>query len=190
MPHKSDKMEALGRENGWKTQIVTNLEEYEKSGDVNDIFWTLYCIREHDMERKESLSVTWHGDLQVSCSYKWGEYKLHPARKAPVIALITGQPDPAKYLEKMTKEEAYEEIKKELPFNIESSAFEILVAVVGLNVTWVRNGNERTESVPKASNLGKEHFRVKTTNAGKRVLEWANSTGFNACYIDDIVSVS
>lgn len=190
MSHKSEAMETLGRENGWKTQVVTNLEEYERTGEVNDIFWTLYCLREHEHERKESLSVTWHGDLQVASSYKWGDYTLHPARKAPVLALIKGQPDPNKYTESRTQEEVYEEIKKELPFNIESSAFDILMAVIGLNVTWVRNGIERTESVPQTSNVGKSHFRVKTTSAGRRVLEWANSTGFKACYIDDIVSVS
>ena len=189
--HKSEEMEILAKENGWETQLDIDTSKFEQTLELSDMVWTLYAKRGE--KKVETLKVSWTGDLQSECFYKFGDYVLRPVRKAPVIALLTGQPKLEKYCrEKDNSEKTREEriADRELPFDNDSSAFDILVNVVGKNITWIdRFGIEHTESAPKESNLRKPYFRVKTTQAGKRVLEWANTSGFHACYVTDIVSV-
>ena len=189
--HKSEEMEILAKENGWQTQLDIDISKFEQTLELSDMVWTLYAKRGE--KKIETLKVSWTGDLQSECSYRFGDYTLNPVRKAPVIALITGQPKIEKYhRDKDNSEKTREEriADRELEFDNDSSAFDILVNVVGKNVTWIdRFGVEHTEGVPKESNLRKPYFRVKTTKAEKRVLEWANTSGFHACYVTDIVSV-
>lgn len=190
--HKSEEMQILAEENGWKTKIEINLEKFEHTGNLEDMVWTLYAMRGE--KKIETIKVVWTGNLQTECAYKYGDYILRPVRKAPVVALLKGTPNPDKYCKnKNSGPVSYEDAtrNRELPFDNDSPAFDILVAVANKNVSWMRPGSEivHTENVPNKSNLGKAHFRVKTTKAGKRVLEWANSTGFCACYVEDIISV-
>lgn len=198
MAHKSEEMSQLAEKNGWRTSVKTDMSGFEETGDINDILWIMYAIRGDD-DKQETLRVEWEGDLQVWALYKYGDYKLTPARKAPVVKLIEGQPDPKKF-----KKEAPPEEKKKLtaedklavrqiPWeNDDSPAFDILVGVIDKTITWISplTGEEKSEFCPKESNLRKAHFKVKTTSAGKRVLEWANSTGFKACYINQIIDVT
>jgi hypothetical protein len=158
--------------------------------------WTLYALRGDDQQ--ESLIVSWGGDLQIAASYRYGDYSLMPARKAPVIKLLTGEPDPKKFKraepeEKKTLTVEDKLAMRQIPWeDDESPAFDILVGVVDKTITWISplTGEEKSEFCPKESNLRKAHFKVKTTSAGKRVLEWANSTGFKACYINSIIDVT
>lgn len=196
--HKSEDMELIAKENGWQTQTQTNIQEYEETGNVDDIVWMLYAIRGEE-DKREVLRVIWQGDLQTGAFYKYGDYELRPARKAPVLKLITGQPDPKKFKRETPPEEkkkltAEEKLAvRQIPWeDDESPAFDILIGVIDKTITWISplTGEERSEFCPKESNLRKSHFKVKTTSAGKRVLEWANSTGFKACYITNIIDVT
>ncbi|AEL97983.1 hypothetical protein CL65_gp075 [Mycobacterium phage Patience] len=192
--HKSEEMAAHAEKYGWRTAVRTDLEHYEETGNVEDIKWILFAIRGEE-DKQEILKVRWWGDLQESAFYKYGDYSLRPARKAPVLKLIEGQPNPKKFRkeEKKSKPATVEDklAGKSVPWEGDDSpAFDILLGVIGHTITWIgSDGEERTQSCPKASNLGKAHFKVKTTKAGKRVLEWANSFGFHACYVDSIIVV-
>lgn len=194
--HKSENMAAIAEQNGWQTQIKTDMSEFEKTGNLDDIKWILFAIRGDD--KKETLRLEWIGDLQGECLYRYGDYTLRPARKAPVLKLLQGKPDPRKYKREEKRDEpaTIEEklANKNVPWedDNESPAFDILVGVVGKTITWISSitGIENAEFCPKESNLRKAHFKVKTTSAGKRVLEWANPTGFHACYVTDIIDVT
>lgn len=201
--HKSEEMEILAKEHGWQTQLDVDLSKFEQTLELGDMIWTMYAKRDDEFGQPETIKVVWTGNLQTECLYKYGNYTLRPVRKAPVVALLKGSPNPNNYRKGQDDSGlSYEErIKnRKVGFDNDSSAFDILVAVIGKNVTWVRPDHEnrfaegceseRTENVSKISNLGKSHFRVKTTLAGKRVLEWSNAAGFHACYIEDILSVS
>ena len=195
MEHKSEEMAVLAQKHGWRTQVRTDMKWFEESGNVDDILWILYAMRIDDKNRMETLRVKWKGDLQDSALYKYGEYTLQPARKAPVLALITGKPNPNKFSKEKPEELTIEErlLGKNVPWESDNSpAFDILIGVLGRTITWASPSLriEKTESCPKSLNLSKGHFRVKTTKTGKRVLEWVNSFGFHACYVSNIIDVS
>lgn len=200
--HKCERLEKIAKKYGWETQIVSEMEDFEESHDLNDIIWKLYCIR-----GSESISCWWKGNLYQEGLYAFGTYRTNPARSGAIIKLLKDLPDQ----KKMTKinavdrspvnttlsQEQIAEIR-DVPWEDSNApAFDILVGVIGKTITWVKksiytdSGYEtKIQPCPKESNLGKAHFRVKTTSAGKRVLEWSNSFGFQACYIDDIIDVS
>jgi hypothetical protein len=191
--HKSERLCVIANENNWKSTVVPLLDKFEETNDPQDIMWILYCIRE-----QESIKATWRGDRFQESVYSYGSYRCYPARSGGVIRLLKGKPDRKKLTSSAPRssQETYEEIisSKNVPWKDSESvpAFDVLVGVVGKDVTWVRksDGLVRTESCPKASNLGKTHFRLKTTSAGKRVLEWSNPFGFQACYLEDIIDIT
>jgi hypothetical protein len=194
--HKSEEMAEFAQQNNWRTSVKTDMSGFEETGDINDITWIMYAIR-GDEDKKETLRVEWDGDLQTWALYQYGDYVLKPARKAPVLKLIQGQPDPKKYRkeEKKTEPETIEEklANRNIPWeNDDSPAFDILISVLDTTITWISpvTGEERSALCPKQGNLRKAHFKVKTTSSGKRVLEWANSYGFQACYISNIIDVT
>lgn len=191
--HKSERLCIIANENNWKSTVAPSLEKFNTTNDPQDILWILYCIRE-----QESIKATWRGDRFQDSVYNYGSYRCYPARSGGVIRLLKGTPDRKKLTASAPRnsQETYQEIVncKNVPWKDSESvpAFDVLVGVVGRGVTWVRksDGLVRTEPCPKESNLGKPHFRLKTTSAGKRVLEWSNSFGFQACYLEDIIDIT
>lgn len=195
-PHKSDTMADEAIEYGWEVVTTVDVSAFEVTGDVNDIVYKLYGKRD-----KETLVVIWQNEVQTSASYNYGDYWLYPHWRGGVLKLIKGTPDPKKFSvndKGKLSEKSYEELRKDrdVPWDddYESPAFDILLAVLGKDIRWVHNGlfgiKERNEFCPKESNLGKESFRVHTATNGKRILNFANSFGFHACYIEDILEVS
>lgn len=197
--HKSERLKKVAEKNNWKAAIKPDLDQFEVSGDVDDIIWELYCIRQD-----ETIKAVWKGDRFQESTYSYGEYRRYPARSGGVIRLLEGKPDPKKFggtSSQRNPAATYEELvrQRNVPWDdVENvPAFDVLVSVVGKDITWVRKnqfidgGIEiKTQSCPKESNLRKSHFRLKTTSAGKRVLEWGNSFGFQACYLADIIDVT
>jgi hypothetical protein len=192
--HKSERIRIVAERNNWKSVVSPTLTEFEKTGNPEDIFWVLYAVREN-----ESIKAVWKGDRFQDSTYAYGSYRSYPARSGGVIKLLEGKPDRKKLTSSPLVRDSsgtYRELtsSKNVPWkDCESvSAFDVLVGVIGKSITWVRESDStvRTESCPKASNLSKPYFRVKTTSSGKRVLEWSNSFGFQACYLDDIIDVT
>lgn len=177
MEHKSERMMQTALANGWKAQIKVEIPE---NGQANEIVWVLYAIRD-----KESLRVWWTGELQTGAVYAYGDYRKYPHRKAGVLKLITGTPNPGK-LQKIDVEEI-----RSISFNMDSPAIEILLEVLGKTVTWVRgfDGEILNGFVEKETNLGKPYFRVYSASSGRRILEWQDREGFHAVGLDQIISV-
>jgi hypothetical protein len=192
--HKSERLHVIAKTNGWECTFSVVLAEFEKTQNPDDILWVFYAIRD-----KESIKATWRGDRFQESVYSYGSYKCYPARSGGVIKLLEGKPDKKKLTSNPVlrgSQETYEELvsSKNVPWEDSQSvpAFDVLVGVVGKSITWVRKSDNsvRTEPCPKESNLKKPYFRLKTTSTGKRVLEWSNSFGFQACYLDDIIDVT
>lgn len=194
-PHKSEEMASIAIENGWEAVTTVDISEYEISENPFDIIWKLYAKRD-----LETLVVIWRGEVQIEAKYNYGDYWLFPAWRGGVLRLIKGKPDPKKLSSKdkgRPSDRIYEEILKEreVPWaHDDMPAFDILLAVLDKEIRWVHKGlfgvRERKEFCPKESNLGKESFKVHTATNGKRILNFANSFGFHACYIEDILEVS
>lgn len=190
--HKSERIKEIAIQSGWRASVVPVLDKFEKTENVDDIEWVLYCIR-----NKETIKAVWRGNLFRESVYSYGAYRLYPARSGSVIKLLKGEPDLKKISQSTARSQvSYEDATqvRNIPWedNEEVPAFNVLVAVVGKSITWVRktDGQVRSEACPKESNLRKSHFRLTTTSAGKRVLEWCNSFGFQACYLEDIIDVT
>lgn len=185
--HKSERAKRFALAQGWKSTVVPDLSPFEKSGNPKDIVWTLYAIRE-----KESIKVVWTGDLFTSSVYKYGSYELHPARIGSVLRLLEGKPDPSK-LNGSGGRLAQEDVSvyRNVDWDDETPAFDILVRVLGKEIVWAKtNGEIVSEMCPKDSNLGKPHFRVYSSKEGKRILEWCNPFGFQACYVNNVLEVN
>lgn len=196
--HKSEDLAEIAREAGWEAVVVPHLEMFERTGDPKDLVWVLYAKRE-----SETIKVEWLGDTQNSAVYNYGDYYLYPHWRGKVIQLLQGKPDPKKFSSKdkgRISEKTVEELVKtrDVPWETDDApAFDILLAVLGKDIRWVAYSpvfdgvaKERNEHCPKESNLGNPNFRVHTTQAGKRVLNFANSFGFHSCYVDSILEVS
>ena len=192
--HKSERLRVIAESNNWKSVVVPSLDEFNITKNPEDILWILYGVRD-----SESVRAVWKGDRFQETVYSYGSYRSDPARSGGIVKILEGKPD----LKKLTSspvtrssQGTYEELirSKNVPWEDSESvpAFDVLVGVVGKDVTWVRKSDNcvRTERCPKESNLGKPHFRLKTTSAGKRVLEWSNPFGFQACYLDDIIDIT
>lgn len=192
--HGSDSMALVAKEYGWETAILVEVGEYEVSKKYHDIIYTLYAKRD-----LETLIVNWRGSLQSDAHYAYGDYHLYPAWRAGVIRLLKGKPNVKKFSARdkgKHSSHTYLELLKErnVPFEDDAPAFEIMLAVLGKDIRWVSNAHgvvrERNEFCPKESNLGSDAFRLHTTQSGKRVLNFANNFGFHACYVTDILEVS
>ena len=187
--HKSDRIKQIALSYGWKAEVVTNLEGFEKTGKVEDIEWMLYAIRD-----KENLKVVWKNNLFASATYKYGMYELHPARTGSVVKLLSSKPDPSKLNGHTNARLAQAEVLmyRKVDWTDETTAFDILKRVLGKEIVWAKaSGEIVSEMCPKDSNLGRPYFRVYTTKTtNKRVLEWCNNFGFHACYVDKILEVN
>ena len=180
MEHKSERMMQIALANGWKAQVKPEIPESKR---YEEIIWNLYAVRD-----KESLHVMFMGNRQYESTYIYGEKRTSPPHKAAVMKILTGKPD----LKKLDKKSALKIIEsEELPFTPESSAFEILLAVLGKQITWVRkiDGEVLSGYVAKETNLGKKYFRVYEAKTGRRLLEWQDREGFHAVALEQIIGV-
>jgi hypothetical protein len=162
---------------GWKAQVKPQIPA---SGEPDDILWTLYAVR-GEPELIETLKVVWKGDVQTQATYTFNGKVSDLYWRNRVLQKITGKPKPPRGLVD----------KSQLPFDLESPAFDVLLGVLGKKVTWVRriDGEEMSARVPKETNLGKKFFRVYNSSTGRRILEWQDTEGFHAVGLDQIVSV-
>ena len=188
--HKSEKVKDAAIEKGWEVQIVTKLDAFEMTQDVNDIEWHLYAMR----NKEEYLHVIWIGDKMESGFYTYRNYRRKLWWRTEVIKVINSTPDPTK-MRGLCKKYSDEEIPnvRNVPWDDDTPAVDIMLAVINRTVKWIRKfDNEICEQLVDV-NLGEKasakHFRVYSTNAGRRVLEWADALGFHAVGIDQIISV-
>lgn len=181
MEHKSEQMMQQALANDWKAQVQPTVPA---NGMYDEIVWDLYCVR-----GQEAMHVQWVGDRQIEAVYSYGDFRQYPPRKAAVLKIITGRPDPRK-LKRETVGELLED--RSIPFEQDSPAMDILLAVLGKQITWVRKIDCEILSgvVEKETNLGKKYFRVYTANSGRRLLEWQDREGFHAVALDQIVDVA
>ena len=183
MEHKSERIKQAALHNGWKAEVVPKLERYEKSGQPEDIEWHVYAMRD-----KETIHVLYLGNRFVSSTYSYGSHKQYPARSGGVVRLLEGKPDPRR-LEGSDPEVLLN--TRHVPWGDDSPALDIMVAVLGKEVTWVRkiDGEICSGYVDKAINLGKPYFRLSQSKAGRRILEWQDREGFHAVGLDQIINV-
>ena len=183
-PHKSERLKQTALQHGWKAEIVPKMERYLQTGNGADIEWHLYAKRE-----KETIHVCYTGDRFTASTYKYGDYRHHPARSGAVAKLLTGKPDPRK-LGGFDAESLLE--SRVIPWEKDAPAIEILRAVLGKTITWVRAMDREVVSahVDRETNLGKKYFRLYESKAGRRILEWQDRQGFHAVCVDQIVDVS
>lgn len=176
--HKSEQMMQLALSYGWKAQIKP---EIPASGNSKEIVWNLYCVR-----GRETMRVTWVGDRQQDDGvYTYDNYRRNLYRTTSAVRLLKGVPNP--------KWGKTEELLKdrEIPFNSESPAMEILLAVLGKDIVWIRkiDGEVLKGTVEKETNLGKKYFRIYSASTGRRILEWQDREGFHAVGLDQIIDV-
>ena len=182
-------MRDLAIAHGWKAEVYPNLDTFDETGNVDDIKYELYAIRD-----EENLKVVWTGNLQTYSLYTYGEYSQSPARKAGVIALLTGTPD-VKRMKKAKPEEFKPEPKAvmDVPWEPDAPAIEIMLATIKKKIIWISkmSGEERSARVyvdldePGSA----RNFRVYDAPSGRRILEWADSFGFHCVAIEEIIGV-
>lgn len=104
------------------------------------------------------------------------------------MKLLAGRPDPRR-LETKSQEDLLQ--TRYVPWKEETPALEVMVSVLGKQITWVRklDGEVCSAYVDKQTNLGKKYFRVYETKAGRRILEWQDREGFHAVGLDQVISV-
>lgn len=183
MEHKSERIKQAALTHGWKAEVVPKLHRYEKSGDVSDIEWHVYAMRD-----KETMHVTYLGNRFISSTYSYGSYKQYPARSGSVLRLLAGKPDPRK-LEGSDPVHLME--SRSVPWEEDTPALEIMLAVLGRTITWVRkiDGEICTAYLDRTTNTGKTYFRVTQTKAGRRILEWQDREGFHSVGLEQIINV-
>lgn len=184
MENKVERMQNVAKGNDWQTQIVPEIPE---SGDVKEIVWKLYCVRD-----LETLRVVFIGKLFEEATYTYGEYKSTPARPGAVYDILEGVPNPNKL--KVTITDDNIESHRNVPWDDDddSPAFDVLLGVLDRTITWVRNiDNEQcTSYVDRSRNLGKSHFKLyKNEKTGLRYLEWVDLTGYHTVPINRIIHV-
>lgn len=184
MEHKSERIKKAALAHGWKTEVVPKLSGFDKSGDVNDIEWHVYAMRE-----KETIHVLYIGNRFVSSKYTYGTHCQYPARSGGVLKLLTGRPDPRR-LGASDPEQLME--SRSVPWDSETPALDIMLAVLGKTITWVRkiDGEVCTAHLDKSTNLGKSYFRVTQSKTGRRILEWQDREGFHSVGLEQIIDIS
>jgi hypothetical protein len=188
--HKSEEIKQIALAQGWKAQVEPKFELYDTSGDINDIVWHLYALR-----NKETLHVVWRGNRLESGQYVYGDYRLKLWWRVEVINVLKGKPDPTKF-HKKEKEyiQSYEEIveTRSVPWDADSPAIDIMLAVIKKEVKWVRKIDgvvcTAVVDVDLKEKGSAKHFRVYEGKNG-RVLEWADTLGFHAVALDQIIDV-
>ncbi|QLF83944.1 hypothetical protein SEA_BECKERTON_59 [Mycobacterium phage Beckerton] len=184
--HKSEQMKQTALANGWKSEVIPNLDEFNRTGNPDDIVWNVYALR-----GLEAMHVVFTGDRQTKATYTYGEnYKLTPARRAPVIALLTGTPDPKKLKGKQSGEELIQN-HRSVPWEDDAPALDILMFCLGKDISWIRriDSEVMTGFIPEESNKKSRNYRVYENKNGDRFLEWTNAEGFHTVRIDSIISV-
>ena len=181
--HKSSRIEKAAVENGWKAQVVPELSRYDLTLDPSDIEWHVYAMRD-----KEAMHVVYVGNRFTSATYSYGNHKQYPARSGAVLKLLAGRPDPRR-LDTSDPDVLLE--SRSVPWQDDTPAFDIMVAVLGKTITWVRkiDGELCTGYVDRATNTGKKYFRLIESKAGRRILEWQDREGFHAVGLDQIIDV-
>jgi len=180
MEHKSEQVMQIALSHGWKAQVKPIIPETLKADEIE---WNLYCLR-----NQETLHVVWLGDLQISATYGYGDYRLYPARRAGVIKLLKGKPNPKK-LDNTETESLLE--NRTIPWESDTPAMDIMLAVLGKQITWVRkiDGEVCSAVITRQSNLGSKWFRVYDHKNGRRI-DWVDYEGFHTVAIDQIIDVS
>ena len=184
--HKSELMKQTALANGWKSEVIPNLDKFNETGDINDIVWNVYCQR-----GLEAMHVVFTGERQTSAVYKYGSHhRLTPARRAPVMRLLTGTPDPKKLKGRQSGEELIQN-HRQVPWADDAPALEILMAALGKDISWIRriDGETLTAYIPAESNKKSKNYRVYSNKNGDRFLEWTNTEGFHTVRLDAIISV-
>lgn len=186
--HKSEQMMQTALANEWKAQVVPEVPENLKP---DEIIWNLYALR-----GQESLHVVFMGNRQESATYVYGDHRTNPAHRAAVIKILTGRPDPRK-LVKLEGHELIERVQdlKEVPWEHDAPAMDIMLAVLGKEITWVRkiDGGIQQGTVVREMNLGNKYFRVYESppQSGQRVLSWNDAEGgFRTVRINSIIDVA
>jgi hypothetical protein len=182
--HKSERIKQTALSHGWKAEVLPKLHRYEKSGDPGDIEWHVYAMRD-----KETIHVLYLGNRFVSSTYSYGNHKQYPARSGGVLKLLAGKPDPRK-LEGSDPAMLLE--SRSVPWDESTPALEIMLAVLGRTITWVRkiDGEVCNAYIDKATNVGKTYFRLSQSKAGRRILEWQDREGFHSVGLEQIIDVS
>lgn len=181
MEHKSERIKTAAMMHGWNAEVVPKLDEYEKTKRVNDIEWHVYGMRD-----KETIHVIYIGNRFSQAKYTYGNHVQYPARSGAVLRLLAGTPD----IRKLNNAKNLIETRK-LPWNENAPALDVLLAVIGKRITWVRKIDNEvcTAHVEKETNLGKPYFRLTESKAGRRILEWQDREGFHAVGLDQIIAI-
>lgn len=187
MEHKIERLMQTALAEGWKAQIKTDIPE---DMDVSQIIWDLYCVR-----KQETMHVQYLGNAMQEGRYTYGKhYSLYPTHKAAVENILTSTPDPRNLRIKV--EDIHEELEelRSVPWVADSPAIEIMRAVIGKDIIWVRklDGQICRGTVSKHSNLGSRYFRVyhSPPDSDQRTLDWVDLEGFHSVRLDSIVEVS
>jgi len=174
--HKSFVMMELCLAEGWKAEVQTNLIG-------SPWIYKLYAMRQ-----QETLIVEYHDTKLIRGNYSYGSsYKLKLNWKNQITKLVTGKPDP-----KHLAGSADIEDSRYVPWTPESTDDEILKAVQGCTVTWIRSLDNELVSATVPVDREKKHIKVSRVKSdpSKRNLEWADPYGFHAVRLDSIVQVS
>lgn len=189
--HKSSELERIAKANEWRTQIVPVFpDDFDDNPDANRIEWNLYGVRDGEM-----MHVKWEGDLQVMATYTCGEYTLNPHRRGSVVRLLSSRPDIEKMSKALAQKLTPEEMVKarQIPWDDDAPAIEIMQAVIGKEVTWLRRFDGQVCSARVHVNLKdpitRRHFKI-CEHANGRNLEWVDSYGFHAVALEQIVGVA
>lgn len=190
MEHKSEQVKQTALANGWKSEVRTNLDSFEQSDDVNDIQWDVYAMRD-----KETIHVLYIGDRFEEGTYKYGDHVVELSRRGEAVKFLTGKPDPRKFHKKRREfTDSYDDViqDRSVPWEHDSPAIDILLAVVRKEIKWVRRFDGQICFAVVDVNLKErgsaKHFRVYESKNG-RVLEWADALGFHAVALDQIIDV-
>lgn len=184
MEHKSERLKQTALSFNWKAEVVPKLHRYEKSGDASDIEWHVYAMRD-----KETIHVLYMGNRFISSKYTYGgTYCQYPARTGGVIKLLAGKPDPRR----LSGDPGELIESRVVPWDDDTPALDIMLAVLGRTVTWIRqiDGEVCSAYIEKSTNVGKQYFRLTQSKAGRRILEWQDRQGFHSVGLERIIDVS
>ena len=192
--HKSEKLEAIAKDHGWKAEVEPLMDDFETSGDPNDIVWTLYALRD-----KESVRISWRGNRQQEPgTYKYGDYIQNLHNPGAAVKIFEGQPDPKKlYKARAERVDNGEDFEDELvayvPWDKDTPAIDVMKAIMHKEVTYRRKIDGKICSTAVVVNLKEpgsaRQFKVYETKSGRQV-QWADAEGFHAIALDQIINVS
>lgn len=188
MIHKSERLLEVAASHGWKAEVKADVHKYNETKDHHDVIWHLYGIRD-----KESIHVIWEGNRLAGGLYKYGDHTVKIWWKNEAIKLLIGKPNPAKFRVHGNIVASTGKLSHSIPWNNDSPASEIMLAVARKEIKWVRKIDGQVLSAFVDVNLHEQgsakHFRVYDSNHG-RVLEWADAEGFHSVALDQIIDVT